>query len=142
MITSAYMKTLGVGKAVCLVQSSNYATIARDIGIDVAVPIKDAVVDTILSHLRGKSVTGIHTLAEGELEIVEAVLPASAPILGKELKDIAVPGSFIILLIQEQGTNNFVMPYGNTVFAAGDRLVTLMCAKDIQRTMELFGVGN
>ena len=73
---------------------------------------------------------------------MEAVLPASAPILGKELKDIAVPGSFIILLIQEQGTNNFVMPYGNTVFAAGDRLVTLMCAKDIQRTMELFGVGN
>ena len=142
MITSAYMKTLGVGKAVCLVQSGNYATIARDIGIDVAVPIKDAVVDTILSHLRGKSVTGIHTLAEGELEIVEAVLPSSAPILGKELKDIAVPGSFIILLIQEQGTNNFVMPNGNTVFAAGDRLVTLMCAKDIQRTMELFGVGN
>ncbi|MGI5172730.1 Trk system potassium transporter TrkA [Treponema sp. OMZ 840] len=142
MITSAYMKTLGVSKAVCLVQSSNYATIARNIGIDVAVPIKDAVVDSILSHLRGKSVTGIHTLAEGELEIIEAVLPPSAPVLGKALKDIAVPGSFIILLIQEQGTKQFVIPYGNTVFEAGDRLVMLTYTKDIQRTMDLFGVGN
>ena len=66
------MKTLGVKKAVCLVQSGNYAAIARNIGIDVAVPIKDALVDTILSHLRGKGVTGIHTLAEGEFEIIEA----------------------------------------------------------------------
>ena len=142
MITSAYMKTLGVRKAVCLVQSGSYATIARDIGIDVAVPIKDAVVDTILSHLRGKSVTGIHTLAEGELEIIEAVLPPSAPVLGKELKDIAVPGSFIILLIQEHGSQQFVIPYGKTVFEAGDRLVMLTYTKDIQRTMEMFGVGS
>ena len=142
MITSAYMKTLGVKKAVCLVQSGNYAAIARNIGIDVAVPIKDAVVDTILSHLRGKGVTGIHTLAEGEFEIIEAVLPPSAPVLGKELKEVAVPGSFIILLVQEQGTKRFVVPYGNTMFEAGDRLVMLTHTKDVQRTMDLFGVGN
>jgi len=142
MITSAYMKTLGVKKAVCLVQSGNYAAIARNIGIDVAVPIKDAVVDTILSHLRGKGVTGIHTLAEGEFEIIEAVLPPSAPVLGKELKEVAVPGSFIILLVQEQGTKRFVVPYGNTIFEAGDRLVMLTHTKDVQRTMDLFGVGN
>ena len=62
--------------------------------------------------------------------------------LGKELKEVAVPGSFIILLVQEQGTKRFVVPYGNTIFEAGDRLVMLTHTKDVQRTMDLFGVGN
>ena len=142
MITSAYMKTLGVGKAVCLVQSSNYASIARNIGIDVAVPIKDAVVDSILSHLRGESVTGIHTLAEGELEIIEAVLPADSPVLGQKLRQIASPGSFVVLLIQEQDNGCFDIPCGDTLFKNGDRLVMLTYSKDVKATLETFGVGN
>lgn len=142
MITSAYMKTLGVGKAVCLVQSSNYASIARNIGIDVAVPIKDAVVDSILSHLRGESVTGIHTLAEGELEIIEAVLPADSPVLGQKLRQIASPGSFVVLLIQEQDNGCFDVPCGDTLFKNGDRLVMLTYSKDVKATLETFGVGN
>ena len=142
MITSAYMKTLGVGKAVCLVQSSNYASIARNIGIDVAVPIKDAVVDSILSHLRGESVTGIHTLAEGELEIIEAVLPADSPVLGQKLRQIASPGSFVVLLIQEKGAVGFDIPCGDTLFKNGDRLVMLTYSKDVKATLETFGVGN
>lgn len=142
MVASAYMKTLGVSKSVCLVQSGNYAAIARNIGIDVAVPIKDAVIDSILSHLRGKSVTGIHTVAEGRLEIIEIFLPKTSPAIGEKLRTFSNYESFILLLIKKEGTEEFIIPSGNTEFEAGDRLVILVYIEKAKHTMATFGVGS
>lgn len=142
MIASAYMKTLGVSKSVCLVQSGNYATIARDIGIDVAVPIKDSVIDSILSHLRGKSITGIHTIAEGELEIIEIVLPKNCPVAGQKVRIFSDYDSFIVLLVKKNGEEKFFIPSGETVAEEGDRLVLLVYIEKTKQVMDVFGVGN
>ncbi len=142
MIASAYMKTLGVSKTVCLVQSGNYAAIARDIGIDVAIPIKDAVIDSILTHLRGKSVTGIHTVTEGKLEIIEIVLPDECPIIGTKLSDFSDLSAFIVLLVKEKESDKFMIPTGDAVFKAGDALVFLVQPENIFDVLGVFGVEN
>lgn len=142
MVTSAYMKSLGVSKTICLVLSGSYGLIARNIGIDVAVPIKDVIVDSILSHLRGKSVTGIHTVSEGELEILEFVLLEDSAVIGKQIKHIAEPGSFLILLIQEKGKTEFIVPSGDTTLEVGDKLVVIAYIKDNKHIMNKFGVGE
>ena len=95
MVVSAYMKSLGVNKTISLVSSSGFGEIARNIGVDVAVPIKDTVVDTIMGHLRGKSVTGVHTISDGDLEIIEYALPEDSSLVGKALKELAKPGSIL-----------------------------------------------
>ncbi len=125
MVISAYMESLGVGKTIALVAQSSFADIARKLGIEVAVPLRDTIVDSIMSHLRGKNVTGIHTISNGAFEIVECDLPSTSKFTGKALKDIASPGEYLLLLIKKIGQDYYELPAGNTILAAGDHLVII-----------------
>lgn len=125
MISSAYFKSLGCAKTICLVTSSAYVAIAKNIGIDVAIPIKDAVVDSILSHLRGKSVTGLHTLREGGFELVEYELPQDTKASNKALKDLtALTGRCLVLLVKKDGA--YSIADGNTTLAGKDKVIVVL----------------
>lgn len=141
IVTAAYFKSLGVDRTISLVSSGSFALIARNIGIDVAVPIKDAVIDSIISHLKGKSITGVHTVSEGELEIVEIILSSKAKIVGKQIKEISKPGSFIILLIKEK-SEVYKVPDGNTVLDEGDKLVIITKTTSNADILQLFGADE
>ena len=139
MVVSAYMKSLGVNKTISLVSSSGFGEIARNIGVDVAVPIKDTVVDTIMGHLRGKSVTGVHTISDGDLEIIEYALPEDSSLVGKPLKELAKPGLFLVLLIKEKDSVDFLIPEGNTILKKEDRLVLICNMEKTSQVLEYFG---
>ena len=139
IVVAAYLKSIGVKKTICLVASSGYAERARSIGIDVAIPIKDTVVDAIIGHLRGKSVTAVHTVSDGELEILECILSENSPQLGKLLKDVAEPGHFLILLMKKQNSQDFFIPDGNSVLEAGDNLKIAVYKEYTSRVAEFLG---
>ncbi len=125
MVVSAYLESLGVGKTISLVAHSDLADISRKLGIDVPIPLRDTLVDSIMSHLHGKSVTGIHTLENGEFEIIECDLSENSKLKGCLLKDISSPGDFLLLLIKKPGSKKYELPAGNTVLSAGDHLVLI-----------------
>ena len=138
IVTSAYFKAQGCPKGICLVTSGSMASIARNIGIDVAVPIKDAVVDSILSHLRGKSVTGIHTLSEGLFEVVELEISDQSKMCGVLLKDLRVAdASFLIMLIGKE--KNYEIANGNSKLEAGNKVVLIANVEDTQKVLAAFG---
>ena len=139
MVISAYLKSLGVGKTICLVPSSSFAEIARHIGVDVAIPIKDTVVDAIIGHLRGKSITGVHTVSDGDLEIIEYVMPEDSHLNGKALKDIAEPGSFLVLLQKGKEQSEYIIPAGNTILNGGDNLVLISNMEETDKVIDYFG---
>ncbi|MBE6349893.1 MAG: Trk system potassium transporter TrkA [Spirochaetaceae bacterium] len=140
MIASAYVKSLGIDKTIALVASSAYSAISRRIGIDVAIPIKDAVVDTIMSHLRGESVKDLHTISAGKLEILKIQLPEKNEVEGKALKDIALPGVFLALLMQKKDSKEFVIPKGDTILNKDDTWIIITFAQEAIRILDFFGV--
>ena len=142
MVVAAYLESLGVGRSVSLVESSTFAQIARKLGVDVPVPLRDTVVDSILSHLRGKSVTGIHTVSEGQLEIVECVLSPSSKLVGKTLLDISNPGAFLVMLEKKAGAQNYVIPVGSTILDANDQLIIISLAEETEKILKLFGAQS
>ena len=143
MVTCAYFKTLGVPKTIALVTSEGFASMARNIGVDVAVPIKDAVVDSIMSHLRGNSVRDLHTIGgSGEIEIMEFVVPEGAKHSGKALKDIALNGVFLVLMIKKHGEEKFIIPSGNTIVEEGDSVVLICYSKDNKRVIDRLSDAN
>ncbi|MBR5966112.1 MAG: NAD-binding protein, partial [Treponema sp.] len=142
MVVAAYLESLGVGRSVSLVESSTFAQIARKLGVDVPVPLRDTVVDSIMSHLRGKSVTGIHTVSEGQLEIVECVLSPSSKLVGKTLLDIANPGAFLVMLEKKAGAQNYVIPIGSTILDANDQLIIISLAEETEKILKLFGAQS
>ncbi len=141
IVTSAYLNSFKHPRTVCLVTNSSYAEIARNIGIDVAIPIKDVVIDAILSHLRGKNVSRIHTVSEGKLEIIEVKVLHNSKYIGTVLKEIAQAGVFLVLLIKPNGTETYVIPTGNTELHLNDTLVIISHTEKSRSIMENFGVA-
>lgn len=125
MVVCAYLESMGIKKTIALVTSSAFSQISAKLGVDVSVPLQDAVVDSILSHLHGKSVTGIHTVCSGEYEIVECDLSASSKFMGKALKDIASPGEYLLLLVKKNGSEHYELPQGDTKLEIGDHLILI-----------------
>ena len=142
MVTAAYIESLGVENSIALVANSAFGEVARKIGIEVAVPIRDSVVDSIMSHLRGDSVTGIHSVNGGSLEIAEIIVPEESEVCGKALKDIAENGRFLVLLVQKKKEESFQVPGGNTVLDAGDKIVLIINASENEHVMKKIGAEN
>ena len=137
MVVSAYLESLGVKKTVALVAHSAFSDIARKLGVDVVVPLRDTVVDSIMSHLRGKSVTGIHTISSGDFEIIECDLPSTSKMVGKPLKNISRPGEYLLLLVKKTGDSQYELPAGDTMLSGGDHLVLITKTGD-KKILELF----
>ncbi|MBP5402118.1 MAG: NAD-binding protein [Treponema sp.] len=140
MVGAAYLESLGVGKSVSLVENAAFAEIARKLGVDVPVPLRDAVVDSILSHLRGKTVTGIHTLSSGSHEIIELTISIDSKIIGKTLPQIANPGKFLVMLIKKAGTENYQIPTGTTTIEVNDQVILIVDADQSKKLLASFGV--
>lgn len=137
MIVCAYLKTLGVYKTISLVQSSMLENVAYKIGIDVAVSFKDVVVDSVMKHLVNEHVTGMHTMGDGKLEIIELYVSEKSQVIGKQLKDIARHGIYLVLLIT--GKNGCTIPNGDTEIHEGDKIVFIVKSSQSSEIIELFG---
>lgn len=138
IVTAAYLESLGIENSIVLVTSNAYGDIARKIGIEVAVPIRDTVVDIIMSHLKGDSVTGIHTVNGGALEIIEITVQENSQCNGKMLKDISEPGSFLILMGKKQNQESYSILGGLSVLEAGDSIVVITTKDANQHVLEKF----
>lgn len=138
MVLAAYLESLGVGQSISLVSSAAFGEIATKLGVDVPVPLRDAVVDSIMSHLRGKSVKEIHTVTNGELEIVECEITPSSKVIGKQLKEISNPGTFLVLMIKKAGTDSYTIADGNTKFYTGDHVVLISQSENSKKILNSF----
>ncbi|WP_407427835.1 NAD-binding protein [Treponema sp.] len=142
MVMAAYIESLGVENSIALVANAAFGEVARKIGIEVAVPIRDSVIDSIMSHLRGDSVTGIHSVNGGSLEIAEIIVPKESEIKGKALKDIAENGKFLVMQVQKKGDENYSIPGGNTVLDEGDKIVLIINAAENEHVMKKFAMNE
>lgn len=141
MVLAAYLESLGVGQSISLVSSAAFGEIATKLGVDVPVPLRDAVVDSIMSHLRGKSVKEIHTVTNGELEIVECEINSSSKVIGKTLREISNSGSFLVLMVRKSGIDTYQIADGNTKFYSGDHVVLISQSENSKKILQTFS-GN
>ncbi len=140
MIAALYLKSRGVDRAVALVSGAGYAAIARRLGVDVVVPMKSVVVDSILSHLLGRGVRGVHRVGDGSVEILEMELCDTAPVIGTRLDQFKLAAGGLVMLVT-RGTESF-LPHGDYVFAAGDKIVLTVKKGGEDEAERLFGTRS
>lgn len=138
LVVAAYMKSLGVAKTIALTSSAAVGAIARKLGVDVAIPMRDTVVDSIMGSLRGRGVSSVHTVSGGEFEILTCTVGPKASAVGKALKELSLPGVFLVLLVQSAGRSEMTVPRGDHVVQVGERIV-LISPKGENRVISLFG---
>ena len=139
LVIASYLKSRGVAKTIALTESSEFDDVARKLGVDVAVPMRGTVVDSVVSHLRGGGVTAVHTVCNGRFEVVECDVAQDAEVVGNALKDISRRGEYLVLL-RSAGGEDLAMPNGDTVIGAGDHVVLVLRAGNTE-IIRLFGGG-
>ncbi|MDR1929568.1 MAG: Trk system potassium transporter TrkA [Treponema sp.] len=137
IITAVYLKSRGVGKAIAMVTGPGYAAIARQLGVDVVLPMKTVVVDSILSHLMGQGVKEVHRLGDGSVDIIEVEIGKDAPAADTAISDFRLSAGGLLMLVNRRG-DSFI-PRGDYVFTEGDRLVLITKAGSRTEIEKYFG---
>lgn len=141
LLAAAYLKSCGVGRTVALTASADAAGMAACLGVDVAIPMDATIVDGIMSHLRGANVLSVHTVCSGVYEIVECTVPCDAKVAGKPLKELALAGRALVLMVHGAGGESGV-PRGDTVIESGSTLVLIVPAGDRRIVSAFAGDGQ
>ena len=139
MVVAAYLESLGVKQSISLVKDSAFSAIATKLGVDVSIALRDVIVDSIMSHMRGKSVKEVHTISNSDFEIIECELNNASKVTGKMMKEIAEPGKYLVLLDRHAGKEDYEIVVGDTVFATGDHLVLIVHSEEAAKVLEAFG---
>jgi trk system potassium uptake protein TrkA len=140
MIAALYLKSRGVRRAIAMVTGAGYAAIARQLGVDVVIPMKSVVVDSILSHLMGKEVRGVHRIGDGSIGIIEIEITPDAPAADKPITEFSLSGRGLVMLVNREGTS--FIPRGDYVFKSGDRIVLIAKNGNEAEIERFFGIDK
>ena len=139
LVTAAYLKSRGVKKTIALTANASYGDIARKLGVDVTVPMRGTVVDSIRGRLRGGRVDAVHSVCNRRFEIVEGYISPKGRVVGKRLQDVMGLGAFLVLLYRPADGAAYEVPRGGTVLEADAHVVLITPAGDTRLVARFCG---
>ncbi len=138
ILASLLAKRYGAQRAVTLINNMTYAPLVTPLGINVAVSPRDVTVSTILQHVRRGRIRAVHSIREGLAEVIEAEALETSPLVGTPLREIKLPQGIIVGAIVRG--DEVIMPRGDSVVRANDRVVILAAAGMAKEVEKLFSV--
>jgi len=138
ILSSLISKRYGVPHVVTLVNRSIYTQLVRQIGLDVTVSPRLSTVASILSFVRKGRIHGMASLADGNLEVLEAEALETSAILNKQLKDLKMPADTVIgaILRGEQ----IIVPNGTVKVEPHDHVLIVTTSASVAEVEKLFEV--
>lgn len=73
-------------------------------------------------------------------DLVEITIPETSPVIGKQIVDLQLPKSALIVLLSRN--EDFLVPRGSTILQAGDTLMVLAEKKDFNDVHRLVGTDG
>jgi len=136
ILAGLYGKRLGIRRAVSLVQSNNYLSIARQLDLDVAVSLKNAVASSIIRILRAGEAENVQSLGDGNIEILEFIISSASKADGKVLMSLDFPPETLVIGVERD--NESFIARGATVLKASDRVIVLTRRQHASRVQNIF----
>lgn len=121
LFMSLRAKQLNVRKVVAKISRQSYVHIIEKLGIDLAINPVNITASEILKHIRGGHVVSVSLLLDGQAEVTEIIAAENLQVLDTPIKEIDIPEGVIIGAIVHN--DEVIIPEGNSVIRAGDRLV-------------------
>lgn len=117
-------RQFGVPKTIARVKNPSNELVMQRLGVDVTVSSTAIITSVIQSELPTTRIRTLLDLRTGGLELMEYTLDASSPVLGKKLRDVAVPPDCNIVTLLRN--NQAVIARGDTTFESGDVVMLLV----------------
>lgn len=132
-------RELGARRMLSLLNDPNYPAFARGLGIDAYVNPRQITVSKILQYVRKGRIRGVHSLLNGAGEVIEAEALETSPLVGKPLRELDLFDGVRIGAIIRGG--KIMLPLGDTVVHARDRVILFALADRVKRVEQLFRVS-
>jgi trk system potassium uptake protein TrkA len=131
VISSLLAKRLGAQRAITLVNSSSYAPLLDNLGIDVTVNPRETTVSTILQHIRRGKIRGVHAIHDGVAEVMEVEAVKGSPLIGKTIAAVEFPAEAQIgAVVRGKGV---FLPDSEKLIQENDRVVVLSMTKSVRQ---------
>ena len=121
VICQVAKKRFDVGRTIARINNPKNFEIFRRLGIDVTVSTTEVILSIIEQEIPTEAIVPLLRLRHADVEIVEAVVPNGAQVVGRALRDLNLPQDSTIALLIRGGAAIF--PDGGTVLQSGDELI-------------------
>lgn len=142
ILSAMLAKRMGVGVAMCIVNSLAYVDLIQDSEIDVVISPRQATIGTLLAHVRRGDVVAVHSLRRGAAEAIEAVAHGdsrTSKVVGRLVDELDLPpGSTVGAVVR--GDEVMVLQK-DVVVEPGDHLILFLtdkkCVGDVERLFQV-----
>ena len=92
-----------------------------------------------MQHIRRGRIKGVFSLSDGQAELIDAIALETSPLVGKPLRDAVLPDGVMIGAVFRG--DEVIMPSGESVIDAGDRVVLMAMREDVKAVEQMFRVS-
>ncbi len=138
ILGSLLAKQYGCERVITLVNNNAYYPLVGPLGIDVMVSPKSIIVANIMKHVRRGRIRGIHTLCDGQVELMEIEVSESSGIANQALGEIEFPSGVILgALMREE---KIIIPKPETEILPKDRVIIFSDREKARQVEKLLSV--
>lgn len=139
IIACVMAKTLGCDRNLSLINNVSYPAFANALGIDAYVNPRAVTISRVLRHVRRGRIESVHSLQNGQAEVIEAEALETSPLVGRNLRDLDLPDGTRVGAIYRRGQP--VEINGNTQILAKDRVIMFALADKVHQVEQMFRVS-
>ena len=139
ILSCVMAKKLGCHRSMCLLNDTAFPALTPTIGIDAYVNPRAVTVSRILQHVRRGRIRNVHTIQNGDAEVIEAEALETSPLVGRPIRDLELPDGIRIGAIVHKG--EVLKPVGETQILPGDRFIIFAMADQVARVEQMARVS-
>ena len=139
LLATALCKKAGAAQTIALTNNPVFSNMSGSLGVDTVINPRAATASTILRHIRRGRVRSVHSIGEGEAEIIEVQVLSTSSIAGKRLRDANFPHGAAVGAILSDG--KVVLPKGDTIIKENNRVVIFAEAGVVKQIEQMFRVS-
>jgi trk system potassium uptake protein TrkA len=132
-------KKLGARLTMALVNNRTYPAFTRALGINATINPRVVTVSKVLQYVRRGRIRGVHSVQNGQAEVIEAEALETSELVGKSLRDLDLPDGIRIGAVYREG--KMIVPTGDTEIAARDRVILFVTADQVRQVEQMFRVS-
>ncbi len=139
VLSSLLAKRSGAQRCITLANNTSYMPLLGNLGIDVTVNPRETTISTILQHIRRGKIRGVHTIHDGDAEIIEAEATESSPLIGKPIEMIELPEGVMFGAIIRR--RELIIPDSDTTIQQSDRIIVVALTQKVKKVEQIFSTN-
>lgn len=136
LISAVLAREMGAKITIITTQQQDYRPIIDVLGIDAIISPHYLAIEQILRLVRGKGISAVTKLLEGEAEALELVPEENSPVTKGPLKTIKFPKNSIVGAVYSG--EEVVLAGGDVQIKAGERVIVFCHEKAVKKLQALF----